>query len=124
MGAIPTSGVKWSQGKGVIGRCWKRRQPQYHDLETHFAPYANHTKEQWQQLEDEARFGLTYEDFQVLRGKYGIVAAVPIVKDDKYVGCITADLPPLAAGAPAPNRDQVLESLASTAALVAHVLKD
>jgi len=122
VGAIATSGVKWEKGKGVIGRCWETKRHQYEDLEAAFAPYVDYDETQWTALSADKRFGLSFADFTTLRGKYGIVAAVPIMKGDAYIGCITADMPPLAAGQPVPNRERVLESLAFIAVAVSHVL--
>jgi hypothetical protein len=123
LGPVPSSGITWTEGKGIIGRCWATRAPQCADLESHFAPYLESTRAQWDALPVETRFGLTYEDFTRLRGKYGVVAAVPIIDArDSYVGCITADTPPLN-GRPATLQiDEMVRSLASTAQLVRHVL--
>lgn len=121
LAAVASSGIKWTEGKGVIGVCWATRQPQYDDLEKHFAPYANYIYVQWNALPAAIRFGLTFSDFQAVKGKYGIVAVVPIVSSaDKYIGCVTADMPPLVGIAPV--RDQVLKHLTLAAASVARVL--
>ena len=37
----PSSGVVWTKGKGVIGRCWETRRHQMTNLVVHFAPYAH-----------------------------------------------------------------------------------
>lgn len=123
LGAIPSSGIRWTKGKGVIGRCWETRSPQYEDLSVHFAPYLDCAKEQWDALPAGTRFGLSFSDFQTQKGKYGIVAAVPMVdRKDKYIGCVTADMPPQVAGGKLPIREELLKSLAGTARLVAEVL--
>lgn len=121
LGAIPSSGIRWTKGKGVIGRCWETRTPQYVDLAAHFAPYLGDSQEQWDGLPAATRFGLSFSDFQTQKGKYGIVAAVPIIdRKDNYVGCITADMPPNPARVP--SREEVIKSLAGTARLVAEVI--
>ena len=123
LGPVPSSGIDWTEGKGIIGRCWATRAPQCADLELHFAPYLSSTEEEWEALPAETRFGLTYQDFRRLAGKYGIVAAVPIIDGrDSYVGCVTADVPPLHGKPGTLQLDEVLRSLASTAQLVRHVL--
>jgi hypothetical protein len=92
---IAASGIKWEKSKGVIGRCWTLRAPKFEDLEAYFTPYAIYDRTAWNGLDEELRYGLTYDDFQHLNGKYGTVAAVPIVDNkDHYVGCIAADTPP------------------------------
>lgn len=120
---VASSGIEWGRHKGVVGRCWASRAPQFHDLQAHFAPFVSADRATWDALPAATRFGLTYDDFQRLKGKYGIVAAVPIVDStDRYVGCITADTSPTA-GPPNPlARNAILDSLAQTADVVAVLL--
>jgi hypothetical protein len=122
LGAIPSSGIVWTEGKGVIGKCWETRTPQFENLHARFAPYQAFEKAEWDALPSADRFGLTYVDFQRLGHKYGVVAAVPIVdRRERYVGCVTADTPHEQAQAGL-DREAVLDSLASTAQLVREVL--
>lgn len=119
LGPVPSSGVKWTKGKGVIGLCWETRAPQFEDLQKRFAPYRNFTAAQWEGMAPTNRFGLSFDDFQRLKGKYGIVAAVPIIdRADKYRGCVTADMPP----GKQVDEDHTKNTLASTAKLVAEVI--
>ena len=119
---MASSGVSWVKGKGLIGRCWETRKPHFVDLDAHFAAHANVKQWDWDLLSSETRYGLTFEDFQRLRGKYGFVAAVPIIaRNDKYLGCVTVDMPPGAA-ARLTDREAVLESLATAAGLVRELL--
>jgi hypothetical protein len=121
LAAIPSSGIEWTEGKGVIGRCWATRQPEFVDLSRHFGPYDGYDETQWNSLSEEDRYGFTYQDFLRTKGKYGFVAAVPIIdRKEKYVGCVSLDTPP---GNPADlPRDATLESLATTASLVRELL--
>ena len=121
--AVATSGVRWTKGKGVIGRCWETRQPVYVDVAAQWGPYAGYDREAWAALPAPERFGLTFEDYQTVKGKYGIIAAVPIVgAGDKYIGCVTADMPPHLIGGTAPVQQEILKSLALTAENIAQVL--
>lgn len=123
LGAVPTSGIVWYPDKGVVGRCWAARAAQYEDLETHFARYRDASQNEWETLPAAARFGLTYGDFQRLKDKYRIVAAAPIInRNDRYVGCITADMPQ-GDGARAISRAAILASLATTAQLVGEAME-
>lgn len=123
LGAVPTSGIVWYPDKGVVGRCWSARAAQYEDLESHFAGYKHLSRCDWEALPPTARFGLTYEDFQCLKDKYRIVAAAPIIdRQDRYVGCITADTPQ-GEGSHAVCRAAILASLATTAQLVGEAMK-
>ncbi len=122
LGGSPSSGITWSKGKGVIGRCWDTQSVQCVDLTAAFAPYRSYSKERWEALGAEVRYGLSFEDFQRIGHKYGVVAAVPIIDSkDKYVGCVTLDTP-----APNPdeaghvNQQEVLKSLT----LIAHLVKE
>lgn len=118
IGAVPSSGVHWTKGKGIIGRCWETRTPQFADLAAHFAPYVGCTREQWDRLDADVRYGLTFDDFQRLGAKYGVVAAVPMIdRHGKYIGCVTLDTAP-DGDARAINRDELLKSLSLTADLV------
>jgi len=121
---VSSSGVSWEKGKGVIGRCWATHAPQYEDLEAHFAEYNGFGADEWNALPEGVRFGLSFDDFQRLKGKYGTVAAVPI-KDaiGKYLGCVTADTGPRGDGPETLVKGEILDSLATTADLVAALLK-
>jgi hypothetical protein len=118
-----SSAIRWTKDKGIIGRCWVSHAPQFEDLETYFAPYRNYDQPAWNRLTPALRYGLSYEDFQRLNGKYGIVASVPIVNSkDKYIGCIAADTPPRAGTPPTLIKAEVLNTLSQTARLVQAVL--
>lgn len=113
---VPSSGIVWSAGKGAIGRCWETGAPHAVDLAAHFAPYESiHTEEAWNTIPPRDRYGLTFNDFQRLKDKYGFVAVTPIVRKDKYVGCVTADIPP---GGPNLSGPAVITILSGTAHLV------
>lgn len=113
---VPSSGISWSEGKGAIGRCWKTGAPHFVDLAAHFAPYEGVGSEaEWNLIPSDDRYGLTFGDFQRLRGKYGFVAVTPIVRRDKYIGCVTADMPP---DGPNLSGPQVINILSGTALLV------
>jgi hypothetical protein len=123
LGAVPTSGIVWYPDKGVVGRCWSARAAQYEDLETHFAGYRSLSRIEWDALPADARFGLTYDDFQCLKDKYRIVAAAPIIDHrGRYIGCITADTPQ-SEGSHAVCRAAILASLATTAQLVGEAME-
>ena len=122
--AVSVSGVDWVKGKGVIGRCWETHAPQYEDLQALFAAYDGHNQPDWDALPAAERFGLSFGDFQRLKGKYGIVAAVPIMDShDRYIGCVAADTAPTNGNGQPLQKDEILASLVSTAQIVAGVIK-
>lgn len=90
------SGVRWTKGKGVIGRCWSTQRFAIHDLRAEYAPFYEADRGRWEALPAEARFGLSFDEFQRTRDLYGVVAAVPIVDPQtpgKYLGCVSLDTP-------------------------------
>ena len=87
----PPSNVLWTFGKGVIGRCWELGTDLGIDLRDHFADVEGHSAEEWAQLTDEERLGLTYDDFQRTR-QHGVVVATPVLdRFDSVIGVISAD---------------------------------
>lgn len=122
LGPRPPSGVIWSKGKGIVGRVWETRRGHVTNVNAHFTPFADYRESTFMALSPEVRYGLSYGDFQRLKGKYGVVAAVPIIdRKDRYVGCLTADLPPDVPQATL-DTSALLESLEVTAHLVRDVL--
>lgn len=122
LASIPSSGVQWTEGKGVIGRCWKTRRPICVDLTGDFATLPTDIV-QWYGLERSRTFGLTLEDYRALGTKYGTVAAVPIIDgNDKYIGCVTLDTP-TGVQMTEQQRAKALASLMVTADLVSRHLR-
>ena len=116
---VRASGIRWTRGKGAIGRCWATNSPQYIDVDCHFAQYAGYDTYRWSTLSEDERIGLSFEDFQQLEGKYGTVAAMPITTHDgRYIGCVTADAPP---GADLP-REEGFDALEIAAGVVNELL--
>ena len=90
------SGVRWTKGKGVIGRCWATHRFVMHDLREAFSPFYEADRATWAALSSEVRFGLSFDEFQRTRDLYGVVAAVAILdpkKPGKYLGCVSLDTP-------------------------------
>jgi hypothetical protein len=87
----PPSSVVWTRGKGVIGACWEHGIDVSLDLNAHFAGVEESTAEEWSQLSDEERLGLTYEEFQRTR-HYGVVVATPVLdRAGRVIGVVSAD---------------------------------
>lgn len=91
----PPSGIVWTEGKGLIGRCWAMRDNVSEDLRQFFAPHMSATRPQWDALAPVARYGMTFDEFERTKHHYGIVAAAPILDSKgRYVGCVSFDTPP------------------------------
>jgi hypothetical protein len=84
----------WRPGKGVIGRCVKNGKDEWLDITQEWDFYKGYTKEQWDALPDDARLGLTYEEFVRHEGRHGFVLATPVLVDHGVVGCVALDGPP------------------------------
>lgn len=116
----PSSGVKWTRNKGVIGRCWSLNAPLLTKLDQ--PPYSDLLAiqpEQWETVSEEHSYGLSFAEYRSLNGRYGTICAVPIVFENKYLGCVTFDTPP---GITITNEGRAIESLAATAELVPRFL--
>lgn len=91
------SGVRWRPGVGVIGRCVALGQDVCVDVGTLDEVLTGVTGEEWGQLDEEERLGLTYDEHVRLSGRYGVVLATPILLEHptggKVVGCLAIDGP-------------------------------
>jgi hypothetical protein len=116
------SGVLWTKGKGVIGRCWETHASILIDLsQPPFSELSNVSQEEWDTVPKQDCFGLSYSDYKTLGSKYGIVVVVPIIRDGtNYMGCVTLDLPP---GHGLAKADELMEFLATTADLVRRMVR-
>lgn len=117
----PPSNVRWTAGKGVIGRCWALGTDLGVDLRHHFRDVEGSSAEEWARLGDEERLGLTYEDFQRTR-QHGVVVATPVLdRFDTVIGVISAD----ALHGPLDRlwNDQVREALGAAAVTIRNLLE-
>jgi len=77
------SGVRWAPGKGVIGECVSTGAVVARDVSLSDA--------------DSDTQGLSPREFEAVRGKYGVVVAVPLVDDggesSAVTGCLALDAP-------------------------------
>lgn len=88
------SEVRWTKGKGVIGRCWELNSDVGVDLAKHFAPYRALTEDEWDALTTDERFGLSYLEFKRTE-HLGPVVATPIQEPDgTIIGVVSVDGPP------------------------------
>lgn len=122
LSSAPSSGVRWTKDKGVIGRCWESRREQWEQLDSGaFQRLSGVPEYQWKMQDPNTTFGLTYAEYKTIGTKYGTIAAVPIISSsDKYIGCITLDTP---VGICVQDRTKALESLTATADIVRRVIE-
>lgn len=87
------SGVTWTRGKGVIGKCWEERQDVGRNFARDYGRLVNCTEEQWNRQPERIRQGLSYAEFRRTRD-HGAVVATPILSADaKFLGYISIDAP-------------------------------
>ncbi|MGE4054191.1 MAG: hypothetical protein AB7F99_05275, partial [Vicinamibacterales bacterium] len=121
LSATSSSGIRWTEGKGIIGKCWRTRSFECVNLETHFG--STLTEGKFAALSDANKLGLTFEDYEHLKNRYGFVAAAPILDDsDRYLGCVSMDMPPVGWSGKQLKVDEVRDSLISAAHLIREVL--
>jgi hypothetical protein len=119
---IAPSGIKWRKGKGLIGKCWATGLPVSKNLDTHFAKYRHLNETAWNNLHQTVeKYGLSYKEFKKINDKYGLVVAFPLTRADKYIGCITVDMPPECSASV--DEAKVSETLSAAAPSIAAVIE-
>lgn len=91
------SGIAWTAGKGVVGKCVTQQQVVARDLRMIYAAIWP-CEHEWNTVAPpEARLGLSYAEFLDLRDKYDVVVAAPIFDASgsrtRTVGCVGLDGP-------------------------------
>jgi hypothetical protein len=78
----------------------------------------------WASLGDDLTYGFSYDEFQRVRGKYGVVLATPMIKEtplgSRVVGCVSVDAP--ADAFTAMSSDEVRGLVAAAAVTLAAVV--
>ena len=92
------SGIVWRPGVGVIGQCVERGEDVIEDLATLDEQLADVGADEWSTLASDLTYGFTFDEYQRVRGKYGVVLATPIIHEtpagSRIVGCVSVDGPP------------------------------
>jgi hypothetical protein len=92
-----SSGIAWRPGLGVIGQCILRGQDVVENLAALDEQLGDTPPDEWASLGDDLTYGLSYEEFLRVRGKYGVVLASPMIKEtplgSRVIGCIAVDAP-------------------------------
>lgn len=88
----PVTGIRWTSGKGLIGRCWELRQNVGANLAEEWG-LEELTEAEWENLEVDSRYGFSYDEYLRVQA-YGAVVAAPILDDaGRFIGCVSADAP-------------------------------
>lgn len=91
--ALPPSRIRWTKGKGVVGRCWASHgNIVWWRLQTHHADHVGCTPEQWADAPEHLQMGFSFEDWEVAQRYKGVIA-VPMVREREtnHEGCVTLD---------------------------------
>ena len=91
---LPSTGVVWTKGKGVVGVCWRENDVYGRPLAEDFGTPDYWTQEEWEAEDDDFRDGLSWDEFaRVAKREYGGVLAYPIqAAHDQAVGCVSVDV--------------------------------
>jgi hypothetical protein len=118
------SGIAWREGVGVIGQCVERREDIIENLATLDAQLGDITPAEWKQLPTDLTYGLSYDEYARVRGKYEVILATPMIREtplgSRVIGCIAIDAPQAAFDALA--RDETRGIVAAAAVPLAALL--
>ena len=119
-----TSGIAWREGVGVIGQCVERGEDVIENLATLDEQLADVTRKEWKGLSRDLTYGLTYDEYARVRGKYEVILATPMIREtplgSRVIGCIAVDAPQAAFDALA--RDETRGIVAAAAVPLAALL--
>ena len=80
---VPPLTIRWREGVGVIGRCWKTK----HEVQRiPLSGLAELSQADWGKLDPDARMGFSWEQWLSLRERYHGLVAYPIVEQRGYPG--------------------------------------
>jgi hypothetical protein len=92
-----SSGIAWREGVGVIGQCVERREDIIENLATLDEQLSDVTPEEWKTLPPDLTYGLSYDEYLRVRGKYEVILATPMIREtplgSRVIGCIAIDAP-------------------------------
>lgn len=83
--------VRWTKGKGAIGKCWETGLQSLEDLD----PLSHLTDPAFSELPPRERFGMTWQEYQQTR-EYRAIWVTPIFKgpagNRTFGGCLSVDV--------------------------------
>ncbi|HEX6197670.1 MAG TPA: hypothetical protein VFZ37_17270 [Jiangellaceae bacterium] len=118
------SGISWRPGVGVIGQCVTRGADVIENLAMLDEELEDVTAEEWRTLPADLTYGLSYDEYLRVRGKYEVILATPIIQErplgSRVIGCIAVDAP--AAAYDALVRDETRGLVAAAAVPLAALI--
>lgn len=94
----PPSRIRWTKGKGHIGRCWETGQQVVANVKARDSEQQSiSSAAEWGALPQDRRMGMSFKEYERIRRKYGTVIAMPVTdgkRGNRVVGVISLDAPP------------------------------
>jgi hypothetical protein len=88
------TGVTWTLGKGVIGRCWKTGQVEGRNVAQDHGPFVEGPAAEWDALPADFRENLTHEELKSLSHLGAVIAApMPAEGSSEIIGVVSVDVP-------------------------------
>lgn len=81
---------RWRKGEGVVGSCWKTNEKALLNLRD--PEYRHLTPQSWSRLEASKRVGMTLERFRAASLHFAAVLAVPVRRQEEFVGCVSLNI--------------------------------
>ena len=88
------SKVRFTAGKGIVGKCWADKRPTYIDWQPVARKWGGRdiSDDEFAKIREETRAGFSRSDFVALVDKYAEIHAVPVVREDgQFVGVLALD---------------------------------
>ncbi len=86
----PKSGIRFTPGKGVVGRAWIEKADVLLDLEREVHPYAG-ARENYARLPADVRLGMEWDEYRRTMHHQAIWASA-LVDDGKVLGVVSVDI--------------------------------
>lgn len=120
----PSALKSWSREKGVIGKAWKQNRVIHEELRHVVKDHEGTSEDDFEKVPKDYRWGMTYDEWTSIIGKYAEVLAVPIhaPNDGPIVGLIAIDLPIEVPGFKILNKQPIKEQVEFVARLLAPAL--
>lgn len=116
------SGVSWTKGKGVVGRCWEMEVSDVVDFRELYAPITNKSRQAWEAVGTDVHMKLKHAEYLRLHSKYDVVVVAPLRRNGKVIGVLALDIPNYRGRLTVKTRDQLQRDVISAAAHVSGLL--
>lgn len=84
--------ITWTEGKGVIGRCWLEKEDVAVNIARINKEIKGLTAEEWMDRGADERLGMTLDEVKAAKD-FGAIVASPIMDGHRFLGCVAVDGP-------------------------------